>query len=148
MPIHGHRNGWGAITRCDILGMEYQPYQVIWRIAGVDHMHVNGLRNKFCESDTVIASIKALRTPIFGGYHAMPVISSGQWAGQTVDTYRAIKTTDVMYLCGGGIVGHPDGIEAGVKSVIQAWQAALQGKSLEEMAIDHKELKQAFEFYG
>ncbi len=149
LPIHGHRNGWGALTRCDILGMEYQPYQVIWRLAGVDHLHVNGLRNKFCESDaSVIASIKALRTPMFGGYYAMPVISSGQWAGQAVDTYREIKTTDVMYLCGGGIVGHPAGIEAGVKSVIQAWQAALQGKSLEEMAIDHKELKQAFEFYG
>jgi ribulose-bisphosphate carboxylase large chain len=149
VPIHGHRNGWGAMTRCEVLGMDYQAYQVIWRIAGVDHMHVNGLRNKFCETDeSVIASIKALRTPMFGGYQAMPVISSGQWAGQTVDTYKAIKTTDVMYLCGGGIVGHPDGVEAGVKSVIQGWQAALEGKSLEEMAEQNAELKKALEFYG
>ena len=149
VPIHGHRNGWGAMTRCEVLGMDYQPYQVIWRIAGVDHMHVNGLRNKFCETDeSVIASINGLRSPLFGGYQAMPVISSGQWAGQTVDTYEAIKTTDVMYLCGGGIVGHPDGVEAGVKSVIQGWQAALEGKSLEEMAKQHTELKNALEFYG
>jgi ribulose-bisphosphate carboxylase large chain len=149
LPIHGHRNGWGAMTRCEVLGMDYQPFQVIWRTAGIDHMHVNGLRNKFCESDTsVISSIKALRTPLYGGYYAMPVISSGQWAGQTVDTYQAIKTTNVMYLCGGGIVGHPMGIEAGVKSVIQGWQAALEGKSLYEMAQTHQELKTALEFYG
>lgn len=149
LPIHGHRNGWGAMTRCYVLGMDYQPYQLIWRIAGVDHMHVNGLRNKFCETDaSVIASIKALRTPLFSGYHAMPVISSGQWAGQTVDTYKAIKTTGVMYLCGGGIVGHPDGVEAGVKSVMQGWQAALEGKTLEEMSENHSELKKALEFYG
>lgn len=149
LPIHGHRNGWGAMTRCDVLGIDYQAYQIIWRVAGVDHMHVNGLRNKFCESDdSVIASIRALRTPLFGGYYAMPVITSGQWAGQTVDTYQAIKTTDIMYLCGGGIVGHPDGIEAGVISVIKGWQAALEGKSLEEMAGNNAALKRALEFYG
>jgi ribulose-bisphosphate carboxylase large chain len=149
LPIHGHRNGWGAMTRCEVLGMDYQPYQVIWRVAGIDHMHVNGLRNKFCEPDrSVISSIKALRTPLFGGYYAMPVISSGQWAGQAVDTYRAIQTTDIMYLCGGGIVGHPMGIEAGVKSVIQGWQAALEGISLHEKAETHYELKTALEFYG
>ncbi len=149
LPIHGHRNGWGAMTRCEVLGMDYQPYQVIWRTAGIDHMHVNGLRNKFCEPDeSVLSSIKSLLKPMFGGYQAMPVISSGQWAGQAVDTYKAIQTTNVMYLCGGGIVGHPNGIEAGVKSVLQAWQAALTNKSLEEMASNHLELKTALDFYG
>ncbi len=149
LPIHGHRNGWGAMTRCEVLGMDYQPYQVIWRTAGIDHMHVNGLRNKFCEPDeSVLSSIKSLLKPMFGGYQAMPVISSGQWAGQAVDTYKSIKTTDVMYLCGGGIVGHPGGVEAGVKSVLQAWEAALAGRSLEEMAANHSELKTALKFYG
>ena len=147
--IHGHRNGWGAMSRSDVLGMTYQVYQTIWRTVGVDHMHVNGLRNKFCESDaSVLTSIQALFKPLFGGYYAMPVLSSGQWAGQAVDTFKAIKTTDVMYVCGGGIVGHPNGIEAGVKSIIQAWEAALTGKSLEEMALHHSELKSALEFYG
>ncbi len=129
--------------------MDYQPYQTIWRTAGIDHMHVNGLRNKFCEPDeSVLNSIKSLLKPTLGGYFVMPVISSGQWAGQVVDTYKAIQTTNVMYLCGGGIVGHPNGIEAGAKSVLQAWQAALSGKSLEEMASNHLELKTALEFYG
>ena len=149
LAIHGHRNGWGAMSRSEVLGMSYQPYQTIWRTIGVDHMHVNGLRNKFCETDeSVLTSIEALLKPMFGGYKAMPVISSGQWAGQAVDTYKAIKTTDVMYVCGGGIVGHPDGIEAGVKSILQAWEAALTGKSLKEMALNHQELKTALEFYG
>ena len=149
LPIHGHRNGWGAMSRYKVLGMTYQPYQTIWRTVGVDHMHVNGLRNKFCETDeSVLASIKALLKPMYGGYQAMPVISSGQWAGQAVDTYNAIKTTDVMFLAGGGIVGHPDGIDAGVKSILQAWEAALNGISLNDMASKHKELKKALEFYG
>jgi ribulose-bisphosphate carboxylase large chain len=78
----------------------------------------------------------------------MPVISSGQWAGQAVDTYKAIRSTDVMYVCGGGIVAHPGGIAAGVKSIIQGWEAALKEQSLEDYAKNHTELKQALEYYG
>jgi ribulose-bisphosphate carboxylase large chain len=43
-PIHGHRNGWGMITRCPALGMDFLAYQKLWRLAGVDQLHVNGLR--------------------------------------------------------------------------------------------------------
>ena len=149
LPVHGHRNGWGGISRCEVLGMEFTAYQKIWRLAGVDHLHTNGLRNKFCESDeSVIASAKACLAPMLGGYELMPVISSGQWAGQAVDTYRAIGSVDLMYLCGGGIVGHPGGMEAGVKSVQQGWEAALAGEELEAYAKSHEELREALAFYG
>lgn len=149
LPIHGHRNGYGIYSRSEVLGMEFSAYQKIWKMAGVDHLHTNGIRNKFCESDeSVIRSIKACLTPMHGGYVVMPVISSGQWAGQAVDTYNAVQSVDVMYVCGGGIVAHPGGISAGVKSVIEGWEAAMKGISLEEYAKDHEALKQAIEKYG
>ena len=149
LPVHGHRNGWGMLTRCEALGMDFPAYQKIWRMAGVDHMHTNGLRNKFCESDeSVIRSIQACLAPFVDLRSPMPVLSSGQWAGQAVDTYQAINSVDLMYLCGGGIVGHPSGIAAGVKSIIQGWEAALQGKELEAYAEDHIELKEAMSFFS
>jgi hypothetical protein len=38
----------------------------------------------------------------------MPVAGSGQWGGQAPETYRRTgRTTDLLYLCGGGIVSHP-----------------------------------------
>lgn len=150
LPIHAHRNGWGMFTRSPVLGVEYVAYQKLWRIAGIDHFHCNGLRNKFWEPDeSVIRSARALMTPLWPGkpWTAMPVLSSAQWAGQAPDTYRALQTTDVMYLCGGGIFGHPAGISAGVKSVIQSWEAALAGRTLEDYAKDHPELKQALGQY-
>ena len=64
--IHAHRNGWGALSRHPLLGWSYVAWQKIWRLAGADHMHVNGLRNKFCEDDdSVIASARACLTPLF-----------------------------------------------------------------------------------
>ena len=67
------------------LGWSYVAWQKIWRLAGADHMHVNGLQNKFCETDdSVIASARACLTPMFESKPCtvMPVFSSGQSARQ------------------------------------------------------------------
>jgi len=149
LPIHGHRNGYGLFSRSEAIGIGFSAYQKIWRMAGVDHIHTNGLRNKFCESDeSVIQSVKECLTSMFGGYEIMPVLSSGQWAGQAVDTYEAVNSVDLMYVCGGGIVAHPSGIAAGVKSIVQAWEAAIEGIPLEAHGKIHNELKEALEYYG
>ena len=149
LPIHGHRNGWGMLTRHPMLGIDFTAWQKIWRAVGVDHLHVNGIRNKFWEPDeSVVRSVKSLQTPLWGGYQVMPVISSGQWAGQAVDTFHATRTQDVMYVAGGGIIAHPSGPAAGVRSIEQAWQAAAEGVSLQEHAIKNVELRQAIEKFG
>jgi ribulose-bisphosphate carboxylase large chain len=148
LAIHGHRNGWGIYDRSPAIGMSYIAYQKFWRMAGVDHMHVNGLDNKFCESDTsVIASARECLTPMFApplpGCEIMPVFSSGQTAKQAPGTWRALGTTDLIFACGGGIMGHPDGIAAGVRSLRQAWEAAVEGVPLPEFAGAHPELEAA-----
>ena len=149
LPIHGHRNGWGALSRCPQLGFSYGAWQQFWRLAGVDHLHVSGLRNKFTESDeSVIRSARAVQTPIASeGDVAMPVFSSGQWAEQAPDTYEALGNADLMYLAGGGILGHPDGPAAGVTHLKQGWEAAMKGIPLEEYAENREELRIALEYY-
>ncbi len=148
LPIHGHRNGWGLISRHPYLGIEFPAYSKLWRVAGVDHLHVNGLRNKFSEpDDSVIASARSCLAPLFGS-RIMPVFSSGQWAGQAPDTYQRLGSADLMYVCGGGIMAHPGGVAAGVISIRQAWEAALKGIPLDEYAREHVELRQALERYG
>ena len=151
LPIHAHRNGWGYLSRAPALGFDYVAWQKFFRLAGADHMHVNGLANKFCEDDaSVVASARACLTPMFTDKPCivMPVFSSGQWAGQAADTYAALGSTDLIYACGGGIMGHPGGIAAGVRSIRQAWEAAVQGVSVRAHAAAHLELAQAFERFG
>ncbi|WP_313692391.1 ribulose-bisphosphate carboxylase large subunit family protein [Halorarum halobium] len=149
VPIHAHRNGWGALSRCPELGYEYQAYHQFFRLAGADQMHVNGIRNKFCESDeSVIKSAKAVQTPIASDDDvAMPVFSSGQWADQAADTHEALGNVDLLYLAGGGILGHPDGPAAGVDHLKQGWEAAMKGIPLDEHAKDHQELRVALDHY-
>ncbi len=153
LALHGHRAGWGMFSRDPLLGMDFRAYQTFWRLAGVDHLHVNGLSNKFSESDeSVIASARACLTPLFeapGPAHTvMPVFSSNQTACQAVDTYQAIGgVDDLIVTAGGGIMAHPQGIAAGVKSLRQAYEAAARGISLQDYAREHPELAKALETF-
>lgn len=153
VAIHGHRNGWGMMGRSPAIGMSFVAFQKLWRVAGIDHTHVNGLRNKFCETDeSVIASARACLAPMFpppnNGCEVMPVFSSGQSARQAPDTYKALGGNDLIYACGGGIMGHPQGVAAGVRSLHQAWEAAVKGIPLPTYAATHPELKAALELFG
>ena len=150
LPIHGHRNGWGLYGRHPLLGVEYPAWQKLWRLAGADHLHVNGLQNKFWEpDDSVIRSIKACLTPMFRSDDtAMPVVSSGQWGGQAPETYRLTGTTDLLYIAGGGIMAHPQGPAAGLRGLQQAWEAAMQDIPLAEYATTHPELLATIAKFG
>ncbi|MEJ1156735.1 ribulose-bisphosphate carboxylase large subunit family protein [Prosthecomicrobium sp. N25] len=137
LPIHGHRNGWGYLSRHPALGFDYAPWQMLWRLAGVDHLHVNGLANKFCEpDDSVVASARAVLAPVFPSrpMAAMPVFSSGQTVRQAAPTFAAVGTTDLIFAAGGGIFGHPAGVKAGVEALRAAWDAAVAGEPLEAVA--------------
>jgi ribulose-bisphosphate carboxylase large chain len=151
LPIHAHRNGWGYLSRHPALGWSYVAWQKIWRLIGVDHMHVNGLDNKFCEeNDSVIASARACLTPMSAEKPCivMPVFSSGQTIRQPPETYRRLGSLDLIYAAGGGIMGHPDGPAAGVASLRQSWQATVVGTSLEDHAATHPELARALGAYA
>ncbi|WP_134702721.1 ribulose-bisphosphate carboxylase large subunit family protein [Ammoniphilus sp. YIM 78166] len=149
LPIHGHRTQWGAMSRSPLLGMSFRVYQKLCRLAGVDHLHTNGLNNKFSEdNETVANAIQDSLTPFLGGYPIMPVLSSGQWAATAIPTYQAVPTTDVIHLAGGGILAHPEGIAAGVLSMRQGWEAAVKGISLESYSQTHPELSAAMQKFA
>ena len=150
LPIHAHRAGWGYLNRSPALGWNFAAWQKIWRLAGVDHLHVNGLRNKFSESDeSVIAAARAVGTPLFveAPMQAVPVFSSAQTGLQAHDTYHAIGHADLIVTAGGGIFGHPDGVAAGVSALRQAWDAAEYGVDLKTYALSHHELARALTFW-
>ena len=150
VPIHGHRNGWGLFGRPREFGVSFVAWQKLWRLAGVDHLHCNGIANKFWEPDeSVIASARECLKPMFDtpgkGCEIMPVFSSGQTARQAPPTFRALGSTDLIFAAGGGIMAHPGGIAAGVRALHQAWEAAVAGIPLEHHGSTHPELGAALE---
>jgi ribulose-bisphosphate carboxylase large chain len=150
LPIHAHRAGWGYLNRSPALGWDYAPWQKLWRLAGADHMHVNGLANKFSEpDDSVIAAARAVLAPIWpeAPMSAMPVFSSGQTGLQAAGTHAALGCADLIHAAGGGIFGHPQGVAAGVEAMREAWEAAMTGELLAARAERSEALRAALGFW-
>lgn len=146
LPIHAHRNGWGYLGRSENNGWDYKAWQKIWRLIGVDHMHVNGIDNKFWEpNESVIRSALACTEPMFEDKpcSVMPVFSSGQTVLQVHQTNSFMPGGDLIYCAGGGIMAHPDGISAGVESLRMAWDAAQNNIPLEVASQTSKKLANA-----
>ena len=49
-----------------------------------------------------------------------------------------MKSTDLLMLAGGGVAAHPDGPAAGVRSLRQAWAAAVGGVPVAEAADERR----------
>jgi ribulose-bisphosphate carboxylase large chain len=149
LAIHGHRNGWGILNRHPLLGLEFPAYHKIWRLAGVDQIHVNGLANKFWEpDDSVVRSIQACVALLPGGHRVLPVVSSGQWGAQALETYRRTQTIDLLYLAGGGIMAHPDGPAAGVRALRTWWEAAVEGLTMDQAVLKYPALAKSVAKFG
>lgn len=149
LAIHGHRNGWGMLNRHPMLGMEFPAYQKLWRLAGIDQLHVNGIANKFWEpDDSVVRSITSCLAPQPLGRPILPVVSSGQWGGQAPETWRRARTLDLLYMAGGGIQAHPDGPAAGVRALRKWWEAAVEGLTQSQAATKYPELAKSVARFG
>ncbi|MEI4472274.1 RuBisCO large subunit C-terminal-like domain-containing protein [Frigidibacter sp. MR17.24] len=136
LAIHGHRNGFGGMSRHPLLGMGVPAYQALWRLAGIDHMHVHGMGGKFADLDDEVAAAArhCLRPMAAVDDRVMPVFSSGQWAGTLPHTLARVGSDDLMFLCGGGIMAHPGGPAEGLASLRAAHAAVRDGRSLAEAA--------------
>ena len=147
LPIHAHRNGWGLLSRSPDIGIAYPAIQKVWRMAGADHVHVNGLSNKFTESDdVVIEAARSVQSPLPGqGYVALPVFSSGQTVWQIGPTVQALGNGDFLFCAGGGIMSHPSGPGAGIVALRQAAEAARDGIDVRAHARGHRELAEALD---
>lgn len=151
LPIHAYRNGWCYLSRHPALGFDYRAWSVFWRLAGADHLHVNGIVNRSCKpDDSVIASARAVTAPPSLAHPAvvMPVFSSGQVARQAHATWAALGHAGLVFAAGSGIMAHPGGPEGGVRSIRDAWEAAMAGISLDHAARESRALGRALERYG
>lgn len=149
LAIHGHRNGWGMFNRHPFLGIAFPAYQKLWRLAGVDQLHVNGIANKFWEpDDSVVSSLTSCLATEPLGKPILPVVSSGQWGGQAPETFRRTQTVDLLYMAGGGIMAHPAGPAAGVHSLRQWWEAAVEGLTAEQAAAKYPDLAKSVSKFG
>jgi ribulose-bisphosphate carboxylase large chain len=141
LVIHAHRAGHAALTKNPKHGIAMWVLAKLFRIIGVDQLHVGTAVGKMFEGkEDVLRNIEALKVPLGDLKQAMPVASGGL-SPKDVPALVNIFGFDVIIQAGGGIHGHPLGSEKGAKAMRQAIDAVIQRISLKEFAKKHEELK-------
>ena len=147
LVIHAHRAGHAAFTRNPKHGIAMCPIAKVSRIIGVDQLHVGTVVGKMSETkQEVLENIDACKMPMTGLKPVLPVASGGLHP-RLVPALMETFGNDFVIQAGGGIHGHKNGTYAGATAMRQAVQATLEGKTLEEYAETHEELKTALELW-
>jgi ribulose-bisphosphate carboxylase large chain len=147
LVIHAHRAGHAAFTKNLKHGIAMRVIAKVARVIGVDQLHVGTVVGKMSETkQEVIDNIAACTMPMAGLKPVLPVASGGLHP-RLVPALMGTFGKDFVIQAGGGIHGHKYGTYAGATAMRQAVQATLEGKTLEEYAETHKELKTALELW-
>ena len=147
LVVHAHRAGHAAFTKNLKHGISMRVIAKVARIIGVDQLHVGTVVGKMSETkQEVLENIEACKMPMGGLKPVLPVASGGLHPG-LVPALMETFGKDFVIQAGGGIHGHTDGTFAGAVAMRQAVDAVLEGKTLEEYAETHKELRTALELW-
>lgn len=147
VPIHCHRDFAVSTFRSPYIGITSYVFTKLARIAGGDQIQCGGIAGYLYEEDNeVLKNFKGCLENLGNIKQSLPVSSGGMWAGTLPVNLRKIGHNDFMFLCGGGIFGHPNSGSGGVKSIFAAYNAIQQGIKLEKY--DDIYLKNAIKQFG
>lgn len=147
-PILCHRAYSGVTTRSGDFGVEAAVLAGLARICGGDLVHCGGIGGKLFDTDNgVRASMASCRRPLAGLSPSLPIIGGSYWAGSIGAVISAIRDNDFGFVLGSGVTDHPDGAEAGMRSVVIALEAELEGGGISSVA-DRPEISRAIDHYG
>jgi len=157
MAIHAHRAMHAAITRNPKHGITMLALAKVYRLLGVDNLHIGTAVGKMEgtaeEVQSISQEIQLMHVPS-GEFRfeqkwmdikpVLSVASGGLHPGHIPEVVD-ILGKDIVIQAGGGVHGHPDGTRKGAMAMRQALEATMNRIPIEEYAEEHKELKRALE---
>ncbi len=121
----------------------------ICRLSGADMMLTPSIWSSIPVA-SVEESLRVSQTLVAPFYHIKPIFpmpGAGVHPG-AVEVMLAENGPDMIFMAGGGMLGHPMGYTAGAKAFRQAIDAAMAGIPLDVASQDHPELRAALQTWG
>ncbi|CAM3763710.1 2,3-diketo-5-methylthiopentyl-1-phosphate enolase [Mesobacillus thioparans] len=148
IPIMAHPAVSGALTAADEYGFSHSLLLgKLLRYAGADFSLFPSPYGSVALEKQQALSIAEALTAEDQFMRTFPVPSAGIHPGM-VPLLIEDFGLDSIINAGGGVHGHPGGAEGGGKAFRQAIETVLEGKTLEEGALEFEELKSALDLWG
>ncbi len=144
LPLFSHFDFIAPFTQNRTFGVHLKVVTKLQRLAGFDAQIYQGLGSRMHTSTTdVIQAYRACVEPMGHLKPSLPVPAGSQWAGSLRPLYELFGSRDFGIVPGRAVFSHPMGPAAGAAALLQGWEAAEKGVSLEEYAATRVELGQA-----
>jgi len=159
LAIHAHRAMHAAFDRNPDQGINMMVLADFARLIGVDQIHIGtgigkleGDINDIKEIEEEIEknSVKATKLRLsqkWGKIKSVFAVCSGGLHPGHIPFLIKHLGKDIIIQAGGGVHGHPSGTIAGAEAIRQAVDAVMKKQTLKEYSKNHKELKEAIEFW-
>ncbi len=149
IPMFSHFDFIAPYTRHPQFGLTTKIVTKLQRLAGFDGIIMPGLGDRMNTTTEEVKDNVDVCLSYFGNMkQSLPVPGGSDWAGSLLSMYKTFGTKDFSMVPGRGVFGHPDGPEAGARSIRQAWDAIEKDVPIEAYADSHQELKRAIEAFG
>jgi ribulose-bisphosphate carboxylase large chain len=160
--VHAHRAGYAAHHRGSF-GVNFQVYEKLYRMLGVDQLHIGTGIGKMEGSPILIKRFNDIATKYKGNEkfylgslkftfakHIKPMfpVTSGGVDPGLVDALVALHGNDIIIQAGGGVHGHPKGTKAGAQALRAAVNAAMKGITVKKAALHDNNLGIAIKKFG
>jgi ribulose-bisphosphate carboxylase large chain len=157
--LHYHRAGHGAVTsKQSKRGYTVLTHMKMARLQGASGIHTGTMGYGKMEGDKNEKMVAyMLERDVAEGTHfrqdwhglkaTTPIISGGMNALRLPGFFDNLGHSNVIQTSGGGAFGHKDGGTVGAKSLRLAHEAWQRGVNLVDYALEHPELKGAFESF-
>jgi ribulose-bisphosphate carboxylase large chain len=159
--IHFHRAAHGAFTRTENpMGFSVLILSKFARLAGASGIHTGTAgvgKMAGTPSEDIVAAHNIQRFKAMGHFFEQswstmkkccPIISGGLNPTLLKPFIDLMGNVDFITTMGAGCHAHPKGTQAGAKALVQACEAYIEGKSIEEYAKTHPELAEAIKFFS
>jgi ribulose-bisphosphate carboxylase large chain len=144
LPLFSHFDFIAPVTQNRTFGVHLKVITKLQRLAGFDAQIYQGLGGRMHTSTIdVVQAYQACVEPMGHLKPSLPVPAGSQWAGSLRQLYDLFGSRDFGIVPGRAVFSHPMGPAAGATALLQGWQAAEDGVSLEGYAATHEELRQA-----
>ena len=149
VPLVSHFDFLAPFTSVPTFGVHSKVITKLQRMVGFDVIIMPGFgeRMKVPEAE-VLECVQECFKPLGSMKKSLPVPAGSQWAGTTGFLYEKLGTADFGIVPGRAVFEHPMGAEAGARSLRLGWEAVTQGRTLEEHARYHDELREALRMHS
>jgi ribulose 1,5-bisphosphate carboxylase large subunit-like protein len=146
VPVMAHMSMSGWLWQRH--GMSVNAWAKLVRLLGADIVLYPALQGSLKARRADLETVRSVcGTPWDGMRTSLPAVGGGQHAA-TMGVHVKLFGPRFIFLCGGGVVGHPGGARAGGRSIRQAWDAARQGIPVKTYARQAKELAAALKAFA